>query len=219
MGSLNGSSVIQPRLARRKVLDERRQPPLNSPVALVLTSEIRWTHAGARRMRCQLELCSGWVAPPGYPHSGPAGLWGGWDANLLLTFQLQIFFKGIPTIRTTHAPPPALAPGLGRACSFSPYRSEAVGGGIGRAYLFSCSLRMLDSLISLILKSEIGRIPVGARRKRCQLEQCSGSAAPAASPHGGSAGVGGGGMHIRHVLLCLKGNSTTVNFTRNQVNQ
>jgi len=67
---------------------------------------------------------------------------------------------------------------------------------MGRADLFSCSLRILDSPISLILKSEIRHIPVGARRTRCQLEQCSGPAAPVTSPHGGPAGVGDGGMRI-----------------------
>ena len=37
---------------------------------------------------------------------------------------------------------------------------------------------------------------MGARSTRCQLEQWSGSAAPLSSPHGGPAGVGGGGMRI-----------------------
>ena len=68
------------------------------------------------------------------------------------------------------------------------------GGCMSRAYLLSCSLRILDSPISLILKSEIRQLPAEARRTRCQMEQCSGSTAPVASPHGGSAGVGDGGM-------------------------
>ena len=90
-GSLNGWSVFQPRLAGSKVLDERRQPPLDSPIALVLMSEIRRFHAGARRTLCQLEQCSGWVAPAAFPHAVPAGVGGGWDANLILIFQFQIF--------------------------------------------------------------------------------------------------------------------------------
>jgi len=68
------------------------------------------------------------------------------------------------------------------------------GGCMGRADLLSCSLRILHSPISLILKSEIRQLPAGAQRTRCQVEQCSGSTAPVASPHGGSVGVGEGGM-------------------------
>ena len=59
MGSLNGSSVIQPHLAGVKVLDERRQHPPDPPIALVFNSEIRWIHVGARRTRRQLEQGSG----------------------------------------------------------------------------------------------------------------------------------------------------------------
>jgi len=73
---------------------------------------------------------------------------------------------------------------------------ESVGGCMGRADLFSCSLQILGSPISLILKSEMRHIPVGARRTRCQLEHWSKSAAPSTSPHGGPAGVGDGGMRI-----------------------
>jgi len=68
------------------------------------------------------------------------------------------------------------------------------GGCMGRADLLSCSLRILDSPISLILKSEIKQLPAEARRTRCQAGQCSGSTATVASPHGGSAGVGDGAM-------------------------
>ena len=103
-GSLYGRSVIQPRLAGSKVLDERRQPPLDSPIALVLNSEIRWIQAGARRTRCQLEQCSGWVAPAASPHGGPAGVEGGWDANHLFGSPISDFQKAIPIIRRTHAP-------------------------------------------------------------------------------------------------------------------
>ena len=100
-GTFNGSSVIQPRLAGNKVLDERH---------LLWTHQSHWCsilksfHAGARRTRGQLELCSEWVAPSGSPHGGPAGVWGGWDANLLLTFEFQIFLKHFRSFarRTRH---------------------------------------------------------------------------------------------------------------------
>jgi len=113
-----------------------------------------------------------------------------------LDFPISDFLNAIPIIRTTHAPSLALALGVRRTGSFSSCRPEAVGGCMGRADLFSGSLRILDSPVSSILKSEIRRLPVGARRTRCQLEQCSGSAAPAASPHGGPAGVGDGWTRI-----------------------
>ena len=67
---------------------------------------------------------------------------------------------------------------------------------MGRADLFSFSLRILGSPISLILKFEIRHIPVGAWSTHCQLEQCSWSAAPVTSPHCGPAGVEDGGTRI-----------------------
>ena len=60
MRSLNGSSVIQPRLTGGKVLNERREylTP-DPPITLVFNSDIRWLHIGARRTRLQLEQGSG----------------------------------------------------------------------------------------------------------------------------------------------------------------
>ena len=113
-------------------------------------SEIRWIHVGA--------------APAVSPHSRPAGVEGGWDANLLFDSPISDFLKAIPIIRTTHAPSLAPALGMGRTCSFSLCRPDAVGGCMGRANLFSCSLQILGSPISFILKSEIRHIPVGVWR-------------------------------------------------------
>ena len=115
-----------------------------------------------------------------------------------LTLQFQIFLKQFRsfarrTRRHSRSRWGWVAP---VTSEFSSCRPEAVGGCMGRADLFSCSLRILGSPISLILKSEIRHIPVGARRTRCQLEQCSESAAPVTSPHGGPVGVGDGGMRI-----------------------
>ena len=149
---------------------------------------------GAQRTHRQLRQGSGWGAPAVSPNGRPAGVEGGWDANLLFDSSISEFLKAIPIIRTTHAPSPAPTLGVGRICSFSLCRPKAVGGCTVRADLFSCSLRILGSPMSLIPKSEIRHIPVRARRTRCQLEQCSGSPAPVISPHGGPAGVGDGGM-------------------------
>ena len=65
---------------------------------------------------------------------------------------------------------------------------------MGREDLLLCSLRILDSRISLISKPDIKQLPAEARRTRFQAEQCSGPTAPVAAPHGGSAGVGDGWM-------------------------